>query len=54
LAWPLYILIIFLLKSQFFLQGDSGGPFITEREDKKYELIGKFDLNFFAHQIFSK
>lgn len=22
-------------------QGDSGGPLVKEREDKKYELIGK-------------
>lgn len=25
----------------FISQGDSGGPLATEREDKKFELIGK-------------
>lgn len=30
----------------FILQGDSGGPFITEKEDKRYELIGKFHSKF--------
>jgi hypothetical protein len=25
-----------------FLQGDSGGPLATERDDKKFELIGKY------------
>jgi hypothetical protein len=42
-----FFLSDFLLKYLLiFVQGDSGGPFITEREDKKYELIGKFDYNF--------
>lgn len=28
---------------QFFLiQGDSGGPLIAQKDDKRYELIGKF------------
>jgi hypothetical protein len=25
-----------------FSQGDSGGPLATERDDKKFELIGKY------------
>lgn len=32
-------------------QGDSGGPLVRERDDKRYEVIGKHDIFYLSSKI---